>query len=81
MKLILGFCVTLIKRHTKRESAMLLQRLEHEINNLRMVLYDLGKEVDDYSSGKILLLSKRLDEKIILYQKLKDCKRNHGSPI
>ncbi|KMM39367.1 aspartyl-phosphate phosphatase Spo0E family protein [Guptibacillus hwajinpoensis] len=60
---------------------MLLQRLEHEINNLRMVLYDLGKEVDDYSSGKILLLSKRLDEKIILYQKLKDCKRKHGSPI
>ena len=60
---------------------MLLQRLEHEINHLRIVLYDLGKEVDDYSSGKILLLSKRLDEKIVLYQKLKDCKRNQGSTI
>lgn len=60
---------------------MLLQRLEHEIYNLRMVLYDLGKEVDDYSSGKILLLSKRLDAKIVLYQKLKDCKRKHQTTI
>ncbi len=53
---------------------MLLQNLEQEIYTLRMVLYDLGKEVDDYSSGKILLLSKRLDEKIIQYQKLKEYK-------
>ncbi len=56
---------------------MLLQNLENEIQTLRVVLYDLGQEVDDYSSGKILLLSKRLDEKIIQYQKLKKYKCHH----
>lgn len=65
------FCGNVIKRQIIRESAMLLQSLEDEIHTLRMVLYDLGQEADDYSSGKILLLSKRLDEKIVQYQKLK----------
>ncbi len=46
-------------------------KLEAEIRSLQNQLYELGNETNQYSIGEILKLSKQLDEKIILYQKLK----------
>ena len=48
-----------------------LTKLEAEIRSLQSQLYELGNETNQYSIGEILKLSKQLDEKIILYQKLK----------
>lgn len=50
---------------------MELKELESEIRLLQRKLYCLAKESSDYSGGAILKLSETLDEKIILYQKLK----------
>ncbi|WP_240469375.1 Spo0E family sporulation regulatory protein-aspartic acid phosphatase [Gracilibacillus thailandensis] len=48
-----------------------IRKLEAEIRLLQSQLYELGNETNQYSIGEILELSKQLDEKIILYQKLK----------
>nr|WP_018933795.1 Spo0E family sporulation regulatory protein-aspartic acid phosphatase [Gracilibacillus lacisalsi] len=48
-----------------------IRKLEAEIRSLQSRLYELGNETNQYSIGEILKLSKQLDEKIILYQKLK----------
>jgi len=49
--------------------------LEQEIKDLRSKLYKLGRETNKYSHGEILKVSQKLDEKILLYQKIK--KRLH----
>ena len=49
--------------------------LEQEIKDLRSKLYKLGRETNKYSQGEILKVSQKLDEKILLYQKIK--KRLH----
>ncbi|WP_240468771.1 aspartyl-phosphate phosphatase Spo0E family protein [Gracilibacillus sp. YIM 98692] len=48
-----------------------IRKLEFEIRSLQSQLYKLGRETNQFSSGEILKLSKLLDEKIIIYQKLK----------
>ncbi|WP_208590969.1 Spo0E family sporulation regulatory protein-aspartic acid phosphatase [Gracilibacillus suaedae] len=50
---------------------MKIRKLEAEIRSLQSQLYELGNQTNQYSIGEILKLSKQLDEKIILYQKLK----------
>jgi hypothetical protein len=45
--------------------------LEQEIKELRSKLYKLGRETNTYSHGEILKVSQKLDEKILLYQKVK----------
>ncbi|SFL86387.1 Spo0E like sporulation regulatory protein [Gracilibacillus orientalis] len=50
---------------------MYIRKLEAEIRLLQSQLYELGKDTNQYSIGEILRLSELLDEKIILYQKLK----------
>ncbi|SDJ69047.1 Spo0E family sporulation regulatory protein-aspartic acid phosphatase [Sediminibacillus albus] len=49
---------------------MQIKELEREIRLLQLKLYKLGEQTDYYSSGEILRLSEKLDEKIIIYQKL-----------
>ncbi len=48
-----------------------IRKLEAEIRSLQSQLYNLGRETNHYSIGEILRLSELLDEKIILYQRLK----------
>jgi hypothetical protein len=43
--------------------------LEKEINSLRLYLYEIAKNADNYSQGEILNLSQQLDQKVLLYQK------------
>ncbi|UOQ87517.1 Spo0E family sporulation regulatory protein-aspartic acid phosphatase [Gracilibacillus salinarum] len=52
-----------------------MKKLESEIRSLQRQLYALGRETNQYSSGEILKLSKRLDEKIILHQKMQLSKK------
>lgn len=51
--------------------------LEQEIKDLRSKIYKLGRETTNYSQGEILIISQKLDEKILLYQKAKNPLQNH----
>ncbi|MGP4041251.1 hypothetical protein ACTWP4_15325 [Gracilibacillus sp. D59] len=55
---------------------MNIKKLEAEIRSLQSQLYNLGKETNQYSIGEILELSELLDEKIVLYQRLKLSNKN-----
>lgn len=48
-----------------------MKKLEEEIHELRMMLYQVAREASAFSSNEVLELSKKLDEKIVCYQKEK----------